>query len=1556
MTMPGGGQSDTTRTVSVQLNAPVDPYISGMNQAAAATNNTASAVDTLDQKVKNLGQHIQSSLSTLSKVDFGGLTAGTAAAATFDKQLGTLNASAAITHQSMAGIKGAVSSAFTSLPASRTSIIQLIQTINELGITGPRQLGQLAQTFTKLGEATGEGPSQLAQGLVQLSRMMGSTNAGQIANYANSLLVVSKNAGVSATGVLDFAQSIAPMARQAGIGEAAVLGISAAFSKAGADGGRAANTFNQIIGDITQLTQTGSPQLEKYASLLGITLNQFKALPATSQIEGIFGAIAKGGPNAVNFVNSQGYGSYAISSIQAVAQSGGLQQAINQATGASTGTKQLNAGAKAATDNLADSLTRLRNEFTQTGTEIGESFQKPMIEGADAATQLMKALDALVRPLAPVVALLGAVGGAVAGIAGGVAGMSHLVIAGGLANMLIRGGPSKALKGGYAAGRGQVEGNASAEMYASGSMPLRARLPYLVGHGAGQLRGPMSEEEEAGAGGPGFLRQAGRMAVRAPGMLVAGVTRNQSRFLNDAGQRDPYQRSAYDEARPGAGAGPGQMSLFGGGAAAEDTAATEEETVARKGAIASIREWTSNQMAANKASLENESTLKAFGATMIDATKAVTEFGLQTVKTAGSLVGGMVRGPVGNLDEAAAGTGMLSRLGAGAKGAAGMLGGPLGIALLGSAFYPQIKSMLGTGEQNTTQSDISLNPIKQYNDALGLSTTKLADFSNTVTQAAQSVAAQSTTWSQATEVTPTGIAASTGAKNTDQFVKSLTNISKGNVPAAQALLSAYGVNQPQQLAMFGQNLLSAGWTPGQVQNVIGGFQPGGAVDYSQLAKTASAGSPGDVASKSSNQITGAALTALSVNKQTDLGSHNAAYAQTKYLQGAMQYLGGLTGPNTNPGSDKVLANALAELTGGSTGTIQKSIGTRQAQMLASGSESTRQQGILSILNNTSSGKQFLKSITSAGGTTDLSKISSVLGSNTGSGSQSQQNLVGQYGGLGKYYSTNTTVQAAAGSQSGSIATQQKAIEALAAEADKASGSYSKGSAALSKLADTLGESSQTVQGQLVEGAASWSRTLQGFQLPYQNRGAQTQALASNLQTSKAAAQAPLASTATQQTYTSDLNAYQQNLQAQTQYETQSYQQAVQYQEQMQRSQQDYETQVYRSNRDFYIQQEQAAQDYQTQTYRTNRDFNRQNQQQTAQTAQTIYNPYQRVQAVFTVDSGTLEQNLLSQNDLIKRQTSDLNQLKAAGLSLEAIQTLDLADPSNAQQTDQLLYSAKADPSVIGQLNAATATRMTLTKNLTQSSFNLQFAQSTQNFQTGLSDASADYDRQRTRAVQQQQLALDDMSTDYNRMIARSAQDLTLSMTEIYGSFADNYGKTLKAINDDIGQYAPELAQTLTKELKQVHDAIDATVSPAVTAAITPGQAKAQRTTSGHGSATSGAHAMGVISTVAHLAQISEGNRPEMILPLDARGQQFMASLYDGITQNLVKTLSARGFATPASGAAAGGQQVVHLDQSTNFTGPVSVAAQNVDDFSNQLQAKARLSRLARPQGMVSSPS
>lgn len=545
---PGGGPAPDiqTRSVRVDLDADVSGYSQALGQAQQQTAAMIGQLGLLNSSMSSLGKFAAHGIHLFDAANSAGFAIATADAAMLEHQLGTLRATSAVTGTSMDEMKAQMDKAFTSFPVARAQVVQLYETINSLGVTAPKAVGSMANTFLKLGGATGEDPTAVAAASLQVDRQMGNMDPESVARYANALLTVSKNQGVAVAGVNEFASAIAPMARAAGIGEAAVYGISAAFQRAGADGGRAATAFSSIIGDITQATATDSAEVAKYASFVGKTREQFMAMSGTQKFTEMFTAISKGGPEALSFMNSLGQGTQGMRAIQAVAQSGSLGQAIAESTGGSHDTTNLDKASETAYHGLTDSIIEVGNQLTKLGETLGGPLLWFSTKLADAFGTVLDLTNKFVSALGPVPGLLSDLAGVLAGPLG--FALSHFSTIATLATARTLLGPNSMGRVAYRAGNeagqrmaaeiprlmatgmtreaatAQARENAfgmtrSGIRMLSGEANMRTAIPFNAGLSAGQRPGIFQRRY-----GTGPLGMAGQGLIAGRNVLVGGTT------------------------------------------------------------------------------------------------------------------------------------------------------------------------------------------------------------------------------------------------------------------------------------------------------------------------------------------------------------------------------------------------------------------------------------------------------------------------------------------------------------------------------------------------------------------------------------------------------------------------------------------------------------------------------------------------------------------------------------------------------------------------------------------------------------------------------------------------------------------------------------------------------------------------------------------------------------------------------------------------------------------------------------------------------------------------
>lgn len=1588
-----GGGGDQTRRATVVLDANTSAYGQQMAAASQQTSQLSAQVAGLVTSLDSLSKRAGRKLEILGAANFASLSAMTAGAAAFEKQLSTLHATAVVTGRDFGQMEESIHRLTKQFPISHESATQLATAISNLGVTGTRDIGKLAEVFVKLGGATGEDIGGLAQNMVQLSRTMGNLDPVKIGNFANSLLTVSKNAGVSATGVLEFSQAISPIARSAGMGEAAVIGISTAFKKAGADGFVAANTFNSIVSDIAQLERTGAPGIAKYASLLGQTAEQFKAAGIQQNAMDLFRTFGQDNPRVRAFLD-QNYGIRAQRALLAVGQSGDMQTYVNQAMRASGNQRNLQRGSQAAFDNLVDDLTKLRNQVSLLADEIG----KPLLGVVDplvkALTAMLSGVNAVVKGMGPLATTLAAALSVLGPfVIGG--GISHIGVlaAAGTARLAL--GRQSILRQSIEAGRADrlagTTGELGAALAAGGEGTLyRQRAGYAMGQGrlldllpfammgSGRHRGTGAGAYEArhDTGGVGRHRATevalGSSAAEVEARAVAGRVQ---RIPSDA-----LAKMAPGEIAAWYGVSPTRMAAFAAARApggfvrsyaGMQRIAAEQANASYEARLAMAQRNAERGIGVpTREMLENAAFAAASGQSMFGAgARAAGRGAVGAIGATGAIAGQGFR-------SAAAGAArFLPALGRGALGALTGLGaGPLGLLAMTVA-PPIISSIMGHGEQErraaTTTGDF-LNPVRSLNDSLGLATQYVSRFGAAVDKAASAVEGKPVTLTGLRAPTAETVAAQKGQPKPEdeasQIFLQLGKKGKLDVKTATTVLKsmvASGAKDPRALGQLQTAMAQGGMSPEDIATVFQSvITPEGNLISSAPSQADIARAVFRVGGETGNRIAAAGTAALSVQQQQAAGSQGAGAQAAQALQGAMQSVTSYgkqvprTGPNGQIQGNDTFFTQIGRLTGTSMEKARDAWNKLFYTLPGFAGNPDNPNDVLAIIGalKPEMVNEVYRTTGSAlldqNGNLDTSKIPGYLGQQAGQARPVQPTGPLRMNPILRSLEAPTTAYAQAqGTSIGQPSMIQRGAEEAYMTALRAAGGNAGMAAQILMGGVTeLGGAAGGTPPALLQ-AQQFARSQQALTRPMMTTAATTQQLQANLQASRAMAMQANAPQEAIDQYNADRQAYQEHvvsmLQANRQFAISMQRGDEDYQHSRLMSEKSYNLQVQRSRRDFNIQMGRQERDFGIQMNRTLEDRTRQLKNQSAQLAQTIYNPFERVVGKFTMDADTLYQNLQDQNERLAKQKKQLDQLSQMGLSTEAIQTLNLSSPENAQQLDTLVQTALQDPKILARINAQIRTRMALTTAVSQNRYSLEFIQSQKEFTIQLDRTTADYQKAMRDARQSQNIALQDaaenqtialneMAYQQGKAVKRAGEDLNNTVLQLTDSMGNLYPSALSQMAEAVEKYSPQAAasiRTTLNELAAEFPGLNFKPSAAGSGANTQaGTAYRNRDKQRGGQ-------LGGIGVREQSITAFEAG-PEALIPLNERGEAFMAA-------TIVRSLAAA-FQIVSRQAPAPVSQQMSADHSTNFNGPIQVVAQDTRQLERELAAKAKLRKLTSP--------
>jgi TP901 family phage tail tape measure protein len=1398
---------------NVVLTSDNTQYDQSMTASSAKTDHLANSVDNLTTKINNLAKSAGRKLIGAGAFDTAGIVAATAAYGAWENQMAGLNAQAAVLNKTISGQRATFNSYANDVNQIRRTYgettqgaVQLVTTLSKLN-DQTTTVDQLANSFEKLGQTTGEVPAILAQSMLQLQRTMG-TSQRDTEQYSNQLAVLQSRSNASAESILEFSNSIAPVGRLLNMSQTDIMGFSNAFIKAGQDGYQASNVFQKMVTDIAAATQSGSPDLAKYANLVGMTVGQFKDLSGTQKIMDIFDAINRQGPAAITTLNRMGLdGQRTVRTITAMAsQPGGIASEIRAAQGA-TG-QETSRGSTAAMDTLVHSLSMLRAEINQTAEAFGKTFAPAAEVGIRVLTALASGARALMdSPFGKMAGIVAGIAAPFLMLAGAVLTASKAIAAFSAINLVTRG----ALVSGFMRQRALTATGGGAAAMSEGELARGSfigRGMFNMGAGTARLFGAGSGE------GPGMVSRATGYGLTAAG---AGA-----RMYGQA----MYAGGAYNDwtRRPSLTG----SSLFGRFFAPR----TGEEEAQRPGESGFAYRRRTSTGAGAQAAQEAESARRAAGALDDVAKKSMS---------AGEGLGKLSRGfgETARLMAMSAGNGLRTTGGAlgrvGSSAFAGLFGSNpwmLGLTA-GMIGIPLIASLMG-----------HKTPTYQYKDTSGTTTPYLqaggVQLPAVSTPLGSSMTSANTV-GRATTITGSDIAAAG-----DSAYHRTASPTQG-MTIAQAitrLSPTYRTvaSNPTALNSMKLDLINQ-FGPSGAQQVLNALGSGGGYNPSSLMSMTNTGMLNNLGGTFSN-ASGLAFSTGGINGfRTTQGQQ---IQQTLGFYGSGVNATMINGPSAVPGESSRLPDRLK----GTRIAVNKFMAKQYFGLTldddtASKIQMSSDMGtyFASLMSNLSSTDQDAV-LSSAGLNTALSggqAVKALVGAFTNPAANPQNRSSAQYrmqqlAGGGLFFSN--TVQTAVAQTSNQNA-QYKAVQSIVQ--GLANMPTGKALSSLSGIRAVIGDDTDP-NSVLALGAQGQIQQNLAYRMPYMNR---TQQFGAQAEVYQSAMTAPMTPTGmaerqqAQQTFAQQVQSqysyFQGLLYQQREYDVSRSRAEQDYNLQRSYAQEDFQRTRMREETDFNIQRTREENDFSRTMGRNRADYNlsrtreeKDHQHQVMlmidQQAQSMYNMYERVKVQRTDSASFLLVNSQDQLQRMRQQSQNLDQLRSMGLSKDAIQQMGLTSTDNAQQLARFVSEVAQDPSLIKQFNEAVSKRLkaagalvtdksssdwrefqrsyNLSRDRAQEDFQKSVRRAHEDFQRTMGQQDTDFQRSLDRQSQDFGVSMNRMENQFNTSMTRSAEDLARSAETIDGSFAN----ILTQATQKLGGHAQKQAQIVLNQFKGLKQA------------------------------------------------------------------------------------------------------------------------------------------------------
>ncbi|MGN0613037.1 MAG: phage tail tape measure protein [Porcipelethomonas sp.] len=180
------------------------------------------------------------------------------------------------TDEQLAQISDDIKSMALEIPSTTTEIAGVAESAGQLGIATDN-ITDFTEVMINLGEATNLSSDEAASSLAKFSNITGMA-AGNYENLGSAVVALGNNFATTEADIVAMATRMASAGTLAGLTESDILGLAAAMSSVGIEAEAGGSAMSTLMTDIQVAVETGNDSLNDFASVAGMTAEQFSDL------------------------------------------------------------------------------------------------------------------------------------------------------------------------------------------------------------------------------------------------------------------------------------------------------------------------------------------------------------------------------------------------------------------------------------------------------------------------------------------------------------------------------------------------------------------------------------------------------------------------------------------------------------------------------------------------------------------------------------------------------------------------------------------------------------------------------------------------------------------------------------------------------------------------------------------------------------------------------------------------------------------------------------------------------------------------------------------------------------------------------------------------------------------------------------------------------------------------------------------------------------------------------------------------------------------------------
>lgn len=436
-----GRQIIESETELIKLNREIDKNNTYLQEAATSFDGTAHSIDKYGNEVKDAAEDTKSFANAADLLAQAIVASGAVEGAEKLRDAIVDTAKASIEYESafagvrktvdgtaeeLAAISDGIKGMATEIPIATTELAGIAEAAGQLGIETGNIL-KFTDVTAKLAATTDLSANDAAVSISKLGNITKLT-ADEYSNFGSALVALGNNTSAFESEILAMAIRLASAGDIVGATNSQLLGIASTLVSVGVEAEAGGTAFSKLLRQIEVAVQTGSKKVQEYATVAGMSAEEFSSAwkndavgAVTAFIEGL-GSLESKGQSSIVVLNEMGLTEQRLlDTISRLSEAEGMLS--NNIALSNTAWEENTALANEAAirfETTESKLQILNNTFNNLKITVGDELLDKFGGAIDGLTDLTQAADEYVKKNPDVVA----------GITAVAAGLGSLAVAG----------------------------------------------------------------------------------------------------------------------------------------------------------------------------------------------------------------------------------------------------------------------------------------------------------------------------------------------------------------------------------------------------------------------------------------------------------------------------------------------------------------------------------------------------------------------------------------------------------------------------------------------------------------------------------------------------------------------------------------------------------------------------------------------------------------------------------------------------------------------------------------------------------------------------------------------------------------------------------------------------------------------------------------------------------------------------------------------------------------------------------------------------------------------